>query len=435
MSGPNSLSNGGVGGAGASGDSVARSAESELSLWNSALTPADAAAMDAIVDAGWDLAAVGGEHRRRAEHIMALLDLAGRGPAEVRDEALEDVVLLRVARLRASGVPAEAAIPTEELCEQDAAALDAIMQSGLSVEGLRDEQARRGRRQVTLLSLLNVEPLEGREERIERTLAAVQRAIEAEEDRMVLPEVAPRGRRLHFADLVSIAALLLIGSAVLLPIVQGVREYGRRTACQSGMLAAGLGFGQYAASNQDMLPMASTSRGGNPWWEVGGSHERSNSANFFTLVRTGYTSVAELACPGNPDACRSEADAGEMDWRHFRDVSYSYRNLFGRGSARLVDGPAEVLISDRSTLVLLRPGYLQVRPFENSPNHGGRGQWVLVGDGSARWITSPVLNDGDNLWLPRSMEDALARLRGDAPPSDLNGTETPDGNGDEFVAP
>lgn len=444
MNGGNSVSNGqgmaGVGGVGGAAGG-ADAAHNPLALDSAIdLSPADAAALDTLVESGWNPAAVHDANGPRAARLLALLDATiGAPPAaaggEPRDAAsLEDVVLLRVARLRASGVPAQAPAPCE-LSAADVAALDALVESGMNPDALSPELAPRGRRQITLLSMLDTSPLQERDARIERTLTAVQRAIDAETDRFVLPETAPRGRRLHFADLVSIAALLLIGTALLFPIASGVREYGRRAACQSGMITAGLGFGQYAADSRDLLPMASPSHGGSPWWEVGRAPERSNSANLFTLVRTKYTKVGDLACPGNPSACLTQDAAGDMDWRRFQDVSYSYRNLFGRKALTIVDSPAGVLLADRSTLVLRAPGVLQVRPFDNSPNHGGRGQFVLVGDGSVRWLISPVLGDGDNLWLPRPLEDAIARLRGQTPEPDLTGTETPGHDADEFVAP
>lgn len=435
MNGGNSLSNGmgAPGPAGAARDPHGPAPDVTPAI---ELSPADLAALDALVESGWEAASVPAANRQRCERLAALLaSTIGAPPAAAqRDAALEDVVLLRVARLRASGVPAETPAHAE-LSAADAAALDALVEAGMDPRALAPEHAPRGTRHITLLSMLDTSPLGEREARIERTLTAVQHAIDADTERYVLPDAAPRGRRLHFADLISIAALLLIGTALLFPIAGGVREYGRRAACQSGMITAGLGFGQYASDSRDLLPMASPSHAGSPWWEVGRAPERSNSANLYTLVRTGYTTVGDLACPGNPSACRTGKAAGSMDWLHFPDVSYSYRNLFGRTAHGMTDSPTQVILTDRSTLILRGPGLLQVRPFENSPNHRGQGQFVLVGDGSVRWLTSPILGDGDNLWLPRPLEEALARLRGEQPERDLTGTETPGSDADEFVAP
>ncbi len=411
------------------------------------LSPADAAALDAFIDAGWDAAAVAAQHRGRAQRLSDLLGAigavhdAGIDPAAA--EALEDVVLLRVARLRASSLVPAAASPVAasvaELSPDDAAALDRLVDAGFDANAADAHLAQRADRQLGLLSLLDIDPGPEAEKkrRIRATLMAVQRSIEEHDDRMRLEASGGRGRRIQFADLVSVAALLLIGSAVLFSIMEGVRASGQRASCQSAMQAAGIGFGQYAASSRDALPMASASSAGTPWWDVGGRPERSNSANLFTLVRTGYSNLADLACVGNPEACVDESQAGEMDWRRFSDVSYSYRMMFGRPSPTLIQSPSAVVISDRTTMVMLRPGVLHVRVFDNSPNHGGRGQSVLLGDGSVRWMTSPVFPNGDNLWLPRSVESAVARLTGPAvaEPKPLEGTETPGGLEDHFVAP
>lgn len=412
-------------------------------LFGPTLSPPDAAALDALIDAGWDASAVGDEHRERAQRLAALLNAIGAvddarvDPAAA--EALEDVVLLRVARMRASA-PALAAGPAAgELCPDDAAVLDRLVDAGFDPGAAEPRLAQRAQRQLGLLSLLDIDPgaEDEKERRIRDTLLAVQRAIDEHDDRMRLEASRARGGRIQFADLVSVAALLLIGSAVLFSIMDGVRASGQKASCQSAMQAAGIGFGQYAASSRDSLPLASASSAGTPWWEVGGRPEHSNSANLFTLVRTGYTQLADLACVGNPAACVDESQAGEMDWRRFSDVSYSYRMMFGRPSPTLIQSPSAVVISDRTTMVMLRPGVLHVRVFENSPNHGGRGQSVLLGDGSIRWMTSPVFPNGDNLWLPRSVENAVARLTGPAiaEPKPLQGTETPGGLEDHFVAP
>src|SRR5690606_22250838 len=98
-----------------------------------------------------------------------------------------------------------------------------------------------------------------KERRIRDTLLAVQLAIDEHDDRMRLEASRARGGRIQFADLVSVAALLLIGSAVLFSIMDGVRASGQKASCQSAMQAAGIGFGQYAASSRDSLPMASAS--------------------------------------------------------------------------------------------------------------------------------------------------------------------------------
>ena len=92
-------------------------------------------------------------------------------------------------------------------------------------------------------------------------------------------------------------------------------------------------------------------------------------------------------------------------------------------------------MSDRSPVVLRTVRGIAIDPRENSPNHAGRGQQVLLSDGSAFWLTTPMVTSRDNLWLPRPIEDAIRRLRGQAPPDTLSGHESPASLQDAFVGP
>ncbi|MEO1583140.1 MAG: hypothetical protein AAFR96_01055, partial [Planctomycetota bacterium] len=67
-----------------------------------------------------------------------------------------------------------------------------------------------------------------------------------------------------------------------------------------------------------------------------------------------------------------------------------------------------VVLADRSPVV---PRLLAGEPVgiaENSPNHAGRGQHMLHGDGSVRWSDRPYTLYGDHIYLPRSIEKLLA---------------------------
>jgi hypothetical protein len=57
---------------------------------------------------------------------------------------------------------------------------------------------------------------------------------------------------------------------------------------------------------------------------------------------------------------------------------------------------------------------------------------MLWNDGSVQWTTTPVLNNGDNIWLPRPIERVLDSLAGK--PMPLEGREMPAPN-DVFLGP
>lgn len=405
-----------------------------------ALLPRDAAAVDALVESGWKADLLGPRAPEGAGRIAALLEGLDRGPVRA-DSALIDAVLVRVGSLRRSEQAVRSvAAGVPSLHPDDAAATDALFAAGYEVAQVPERLRPRARRQAELLATLEQGQVGATGDLIARTLAIVDGHVGRQSDRMKLDaEASPlRTRRLQFADVLSVAAMLLIGTAVLWPMLSGAIEYNRKLACQSNMQAAGLGFGQYIKDYREVLPMASASPAGNPWWEVGRSPERSNSANQYTLVRSGYSKMGDLACAGHADACRDDPKPGAMDWESFPQVSYSYRMMFGRSRTTLTPTPDSLLLSDRAPIQIVQADgrrQLTIAPFGNSFNHSGKGQNLLFGDGSVVWLSSPVLSSGDNVWLPRTLESILSQKAQPVSAERIQGNEAPASDEDAFVGP
>lgn len=400
------------------------------------LSPADAAALEALFEAGLDPAAVASPHHERAERLAGVLGLLRHESTLPDTESLVDATL---ARVRLAAQPrTEHSAPEFSLTANDEDAFEALVAAGYHAEAVPTVLRRRAARQARLLELLEPsrQEMAGSGALITRTLDRVQSVLDTEQSRMKIERAPIGGRRIRMADLMTVAALLLIATAAIGPMVGAMREQSRRMACQNNLQAAGLGFGSYAAEYKDAMPMASASLAGNPWWFVG-RPEQSNSANLFTLARTGYSKVGQLACPGNPGACRTDLDPTARDWRSLDEVSYSYQNLFGRPRATFHDngGVRTLLIVDGSPVVRRAVRGEFINPLANSMNHLGKGQNALFSDGSVEWITTPVLENGDNIWLPRIIEDALARRGQPAQAEPIKGTETPSGADDRFVGP
>src|SRR5207253_503674 len=102
------------------------------------------------------------------------------------------------------------------------------------------------------------------------TLERVQAGIEAEDARRKIL-APPRLSRpaVRWGDLISVAALFLIASAVITPMVGAVRGYAQQRACFGGMGSTANAFGSYANDFREALPMASSSQAGLSWWNVG----------------------------------------------------------------------------------------------------------------------------------------------------------------------
>jgi hypothetical protein len=390
------------------------------------LAGADAAAFDALMEAGFDPGAVEPALRPRAERLAGLLglldspstELAGhgeltegalariRGDLESRvrlsprdDEALESWVMH-------GGESARTPSSLRARCEFHSALRDAV--TTLSAEG----EAWIG---------------SGRGARIEAVLGATRS-----------PEGAPipfesgfarRGWR--FMDLVAAAAVLLIATGLGLPVLHAMNEGGRRTACLSNLHWTGLGLGMYALSNNDAMPMSTAGFGG-AWSQVG-SPGRSHSANLFTLVRTKHVPSWSLDCPGNEAAPRSAPGQDAEDWGSLEEVSYSYR-LMPRGQASLRSLASDaVILADRSPILIAGMRGQRVSPEASSPNHGLMGQHLLRVDGSVVWTDSPVLADGDNIWLPRIVEEFVHNVRKKY--GYVDGFELPANTTDTFLGP
>jgi hypothetical protein len=390
------------------------------------LSEADTAALDRLIEAGLEPAY---DADARTNRVMSLLGLLGTPVAGETDArtARVDVTVLRARRA------AQAEADAQPLHADDMNAVDRWM------DGVSDAGSDRVARVESLAALAASGPPSDpaeRAARIERVMAAVSQEESFRAERMTLdqgPELS--GWRMRLADVISIAAMLLLGASVALPAMNAVGQRQERLACLNNMQTSARAFGTYAGDHADFLPMATAGFGGSRWMDVG-TKERSNSANLFTLVRTGYEGLDDLACAGNPHAARGAADPGAWDWDSMQEISYSYR-IMPNGGLRMtlpVATPAQVVVTaDRSPVTLRIAAGLPVIPEANSPNHAGRGQYVLRLDGSADWERSPVVG-GDNIWLPRSIETVIRQVR-ERLDQNFRGTEIPDSPTDAFVGP
>jgi hypothetical protein len=361
----------------------------------------------------------------RDRRLAELLGLLNAQSAISADSALTDLTMLRV--MRATQSPAEYADEAPELTPMDAEALDAWMLAGGRVERVPAALRERAQRVQGLAALVSQGPEPAvSADMVDRLMTKVAQTptTRSEAER---PEIAGR---IRLADLMSIAAVLVVGVSVIWPMLTSMREAHYKTISSARMAAAGNGMAAYAA-NYGALPQASASLAGDPWWEVGENPAHSNSANLFTLARDGFVEVAQLASPTNPQAPTSVTGEGASDWGSLDEVSYSYRNMFGGKNEAFNITPTSAMLADRSPIVPPSRRGEAARADANSRNFAGRGQHVLFGDGSVVWLRSPILDNGDNIWLPGSVERDLAR-DGRAT---LRGRETADGPQDAFLVP
>jgi hypothetical protein len=250
------------------------------------------------------------------------------------------------------------------------------------------------------------------------------------------PAAAQR-RSLRLTDLGAIAALAIVAVSVAWPALSSVRQRAQQAACFGGLGSIGKAVAMYGNESKSSLPMATASLAGSKWWNVG-QPEQSNSANLFTLAKAHFIKPQHLSCCANAAAkeCRFTDECD--DWHSLDEVSYSYQNLFARERPTLDSaGDAFVVLADRNPAVLRAfRGERVIYINENSPNHGGVGQNVLMSDGTAIWTVTPVVR-GNNMWLPQSIETLITQVTNGRPPSQtgpLKGIEEP-AKADAFLCP
>ncbi len=390
--------------------------------------PADIDAIDRVLEHGIGSSSPQDEREQRLHGLLGLLDT----PVVDESHRQARVDLLEVLAKR---TPRESA-PAFSLSSADQTACDEYIDAGYDIEAVAPHLRERASKVHAMGLLLTRGQIagSGREQLVEATLGGIQSHIDAEQSAMRIE--SRRGFQLpaRWADLVSIAAVLLLAASVIMPIVAGMRSASQQGMCLNNMNQAASAFGLYTGENRDMLPMA-TAGFGPTWMDVGTTPDRSNSSNLYTLIRKGFSKLDDLACPSNPNAETGIPDPRAWDWKTLDGLSYSYR-IMPRGGMRatVVDDPQRVvLLADRSPVILRIKRQLPVIPEENSPNHNSTGQHMLKLDGSAQWSRTPMLDSKDNIWLPRPIESIIHQAREKY--GIITGNEQPDGPTDAFVGP
>jgi len=233
------------------------------------------------------------------------------------------------------------------------------------------------------------------------------------------------------------AAVFLIGVSLLMPVMSRVQSDANRTACAMGQQAIGAGFASFAESNQGFLPRYAV-KPNTAWWRVGEKASanqpvQSNSANLYLLARLGYVSPDQLNCPAN----RHAPTPGSLTAKHFdfpshAAISYSYQNQFRPKATKLSASPQSVILADRNPLFIIT-----VQRFARDQNasiaapsvvHGSRGQNMLIADGSVRWSVRPLSPRSSDGQTPANIGPAVGVKR-------YTATEPPADGNDSFLVP
>jgi hypothetical protein len=310
------------------------------------------------------------------------------------------------------------------LSPQDTEALDALVEAGFDPAGVAESLRPRAMRLMELLRLLD--GLAGYDGGsgdlvVERTLAA----IEAEKVQRYSAAAAggPGGGRLPMRELAAVMAIMLVGGTMLWPLMQQNRRHAQRQACSSHLQQAWAGLSKYAVDYDGALPSIKTHTGDrwdrlNTFAEDGAT--LSNSAHLFVAVQTKHLDPKYLECPDNDTPAGLTTDA--RDWLSASARHFSYQNQQGPHQTRLADAGESTILADVNPVFATTLS--DVLPGANSPNHDGRGQNVLFGNGRVTWLDAPKLADGDLIYHPGRLAQ-----------SDYDGNELPLDDKDAFLVP
>jgi hypothetical protein len=368
-------------------------ADDPSSVYQPSLSPDDADALDALAESGLNPTGVPESLRARADRLLSILKLLD-APVYFDREDSATLLDLTMARILHQPVRDE---PEPMLSPDDEEALDALVTERFHPERVPARLRPRAHRAAAIEGLLSLPVPSAAPGLVARTMERIPLRIRPRES------LRERITSFHFADLVSVAAVILIGLSVAWPVMTTWNAHRMRTACGSNFAALASAFARYSADFRDQLPVAAAGLGTAPWWEVGQGPGRSNSANLFRLPKHRYVDLCTLACPNNPCAKRTNCSPTDEDWSCINEVSYSYQNMFAKSRPAWRSGPGVVILADASPVVRRTLSGAPWASRQNSENHAGAGQWILLNDGSAGWAASPLVGH-DNIWLTRQQE-------------------------------
>ncbi|MEL7090035.1 MAG: hypothetical protein AAGL98_16595, partial [Planctomycetota bacterium] len=207
-------------------------------------------------------------------------------------------------------------------------------------------------------------------------------------------------------QVLSAAAVFLIGISLLMPAIDRSRQQAQQAACSFNLGIAGQQMGAYAADHAGVLPRGPVGKA----WNLAGTDAvvdasgryQSNSAHLYLLIRHAYVAPERLACASNADASTAHPLGGsQIDWDSPRAISYSYQNQHGTAIRVDRSRPQLAILADKSPLFVAQKGHLvfnaDAERDARTTLHRAKGQNVLTLDGGVRWTVMPVVAD-DNIW-------------------------------------
>lgn len=239
---------------------------------------------------------------------------------------------------------------------------------------------------------------------------------------------------LKFGKVAAAAAVILILVGTLFPPLQFARA---KNQCQMHLSRIFDGMHLYSSDHDGKMPEVARAEGA-PWWKVAypGKENHSNTRRVWLLVKGSYVVPANFVCPGWRQGGVLRFSTLEVekynDFPAREYITYSFQIRCPRASQNVI---CRTIMADLNPLSERLPKdypeSLKLRIDEtllnlNSINHNRRGQNVLFGDGSAKFVKVRRVGIA---------EDDIYTLQDMSCGCEVKGCETPSCESDAFLAP
>ncbi len=240
----------------------------------------------------------------------------------------------------------------------------------------------------------------------------------------------------NLGEMAAVAAVILFFAGVLIGPLNLARQKSWQHRCQMQLKRIWQGINHYSSDHDGKLPAVATAAGA-PWWKVGyqGSENYSNTRHIWLLPKGNYVSPADFVCPGRSQGRVIQFDPSRVkDYNDFparRYITFSFRIRCSRPPKQYPPS-RRVLIADLNPLFESLPkDYSNSFKLHlnkdlltlNSSNHNRRGQNILFGDGSIKFVKMRRIGIS---------EDDIFTLQD----TDIyQGIEVPSSETDAFLAP
>jgi len=242
---------------------------------------------------------------------------------------------------------------------------------------------------------------------------------------------------LKFAKVAAAAALILIAVGIWFAPLQFARAKYQQHQCRSQFSRIFDGIRQYISDHDGKMPEVARAEGA-PWWKVAypGKENQSNTRRVWLLVKGGYVKPTNFVCTGWRQGGVLRFSTLEVekynDFPAREYITYSFQIRCRRAGNKVI---CRTIMADLNPLSERLPKdyskSLKLRIDEtllnlNSINHNRRGQNVLFGDGSAKFIKVRRIGIAqDDIYTLQNMSSGC----------EVKGCETPSCESDAFLAP